>query len=134
MVCKPGGRDHDSQNQLYVILRTPRYSKQSKKSPNPFQNILILEIPSSWNSSILNKRKRWRPTKPNDPPSICLRNIEYEINIFQKTWKRHFGNMRSMSINKHKMYFWTLETLNLENLRSWNGGSLNLGILESLES
>ena len=33
MVSGPGGRDHDSQNQLFLILEVPRYFKASKKKP-----------------------------------------------------------------------------------------------------
>ena len=33
MVFGPSGRDHDSQNQLFLTLQTPRYSKQFKKNP-----------------------------------------------------------------------------------------------------
>ena len=31
MVLGPGGRDHDSPNQLFLILEAPRYFKKSKK-------------------------------------------------------------------------------------------------------
>ena len=36
IVFGPSGRDHDSQNQLYLILGTARYSKQERKTPTHF--------------------------------------------------------------------------------------------------
>ena len=36
MVLGAGGRDHDSQNQLFLILDAPRYFKMSEKSINHF--------------------------------------------------------------------------------------------------
>ena len=38
------GRDHDSQNQYYLSLETPEYSKEFKKYPEPFHKISFLEI------------------------------------------------------------------------------------------
>ena len=36
MVFRPSGRDHDSPNQLFLILETPRCSKQFKKKSEVF--------------------------------------------------------------------------------------------------
>ena len=38
MVYGPGGHDHDSPNQLFLILKAPRYFKQSKKITNHFRS------------------------------------------------------------------------------------------------
>ena len=43
MVLGPGGRDHDSQNQLFLMWEAPRYFKKSKKIKNNFQKIVFLE-------------------------------------------------------------------------------------------
>ena len=37
MVSGPGGRDHDSQNQLFLIWEAPRYFKNVEKIPNSFK-------------------------------------------------------------------------------------------------
>ena len=42
-VLGPGGRDHDSQNQLFLIWGAARYLRKSKKIPNHL-NILVWEI------------------------------------------------------------------------------------------
>ena len=55
MVFGPSGRGHDSQNQLIVILETPRYFKKSKKNVKPFKNILLLEVRKSKNLKLLKK-------------------------------------------------------------------------------
>ena len=42
MVFGPSGRDHDSQNQLYLILGTPRYFNKSEKHTSSLLQIIIL--------------------------------------------------------------------------------------------
>ena len=36
MIFEPGGRVHDSQNLLFLIMKTSNYFKQLKKQPEPF--------------------------------------------------------------------------------------------------
>ena len=52
MVVGPSGRDHDSQNQLLLTLKAPRYSTELKKNTKPFLN--KYEI---WRFSDLGHRK-----------------------------------------------------------------------------
>ena len=41
MVLGPGGRDHDSPNQLSLIWGTPRSFKQTRKAQNIFEHIML---------------------------------------------------------------------------------------------
>ena len=50
MASGPGGRDHDSQNQLFLVLDAPRYFESSKT------NIIIFKVSYFWNFENLNIR------------------------------------------------------------------------------
>ena len=66
MIFGPGGRDHDSQNQLCSTLETPQYFKQLKKNPNRFRKITCLEISEFWTSRNLKVGKRRGPANPEE--------------------------------------------------------------------
>ena len=107
MVFWPSGRDHDSQNQLYLFWRTPRYFKNIRKMPNLFWEILFWEI-SAFSMEIDNFQKKWkrrRPTNPDDPSDELFRILNMgSISIKNMRWK--FGTMGSISSRKHKMEIW----------------------------
>ena len=44
MVFEPSGHDHDSQNQLYLILGTPRYFKNTRKHKIISESIILAHL------------------------------------------------------------------------------------------
>ena len=82
MVFGPSGRDHDSQNQLFLLCETPRYFKKSNKSQIISKNI------SFGNSTILEIETFEFVGKDGDRQSkirLFYENIEHGMNIYPKT-------------------------------------------------
>ena len=121
MFVGPGGRVHNSQNQLFLILETPRYSKQSRKNKSSGKGV-FLDISELRNSILLFFWKRRGPANLEGPSNISLKILnEYGINVFPKTrtgnlvmWDQYlsknikwtFGNMGAMSIKQHEFQIW----------------------------
>ncbi len=98
MVFGPGGRDHDSPNQLYLILGTPRYFKKYKKNTKYFWEILDLDIAKFWKVGMFEKIRKDGGRKGSDDPAnkflqmlniylqenMTCENLEDWINIFRK--------------------------------------------------
>ena len=57
--------------------------------PNPFWEMLCWETSFVWKSNNLLLLEKWRSKKSEDPSKIVFENLEYGINIFQKTWNGH---------------------------------------------
>ena len=111
MIFGPSGRDHDSPNQMFPILETPREFKQFKKKQKPFGNNFFWKYEMS-EFEILKMLENMCPDNSEDPSntfsnildvgSISLKKhameawysiwedmkwefgIEYKINILQK--------------------------------------------------
>ena len=83
MVFGLGGRDHDSQNELFLTLETPGYFK-NERNPSSFLkhimfgNLTILDIENFGKGGD-------RLKKIPKIHLICCENLEDGINIFQKT-------------------------------------------------
>ena len=78
------GRVHDSQNQHDSSLETTGYFEESKKIPNNFEspmliNLELLEIEHFENVGEDGRRKLMKIRLKH------LENLEYGLNIFQKT-------------------------------------------------
>ena len=85
MVSGPGGHDHDSQHQLFLILETPRYFQKSKKKPKSFSRIFVI---GNLNFSEIETFKKIGKDGHRQIMKIRLlffENPGYGISIFQKT-------------------------------------------------
>ena len=82
MVSGPGGRDHDSKNQLILILKSPRNSKtllKIQENPNTFQKNIFLEIRESTNVNIS------KMCVPTIPKLEFLEHLNFE-KLKKKLW------------------------------------------------
>ena len=83
-----GGRDHDSANQYYLSLGTPRYTKYFKTNPKWFFKRLCLKVSNLWKPDI----SKMLETRVPNILKIRVRIswfFEYGINIFRNTWNWH---------------------------------------------
>ena len=70
MFSGPSGRDHGPQNQLFLTLETPNYSKKYEKNDNLIFDLFWGEIGDLGNRKC---RKRRVPNNPEDPSDIFLK-------------------------------------------------------------
>ena len=49
MILGPRGLDHDPQNQVFLILETPRYGNESQENPKSFKNMFFWKSQQSGN-------------------------------------------------------------------------------------
>ena len=107
------GRVHDSQNQLFLQLETPRYLNPFKKNPKSLKricgNLRLSEI-EHFNCCGKDSR-RSIPTNRR----MFFENLEYEIKIFQKTWNGMLVIWDQYLSQTWNRFFWIFETLNLWN-------------------
>ena len=92
-----GGRVHDSQNQYYLSLEIPEYSKKIMKNPNTFYKICLLEISKFRKSNILILLEIVVVGGPEDPSNMFSKILNMG-SISPRNMKWIFGTVGSTSI------------------------------------
>ena len=82
MVFGPSGRVHDSQNQYYLFLETPEYSKEFNKKQSFLQEIIFRNLKSL---ELWKCRTKAGPKIPEDPFNMFFEDLECMIHIRKKT-------------------------------------------------
>ena len=76
------------QKPLSLTWDPPNYSTEFEEKQKHFREILFVEISEAQTSKLLQKT---RVGKSSRSVLSNLENLEYGINIFQKSWNEHLG-------------------------------------------
>ena len=118
MVFGFSGRDHDSQNQWYLILGKLRRSNKYKKHIESFWRNIVC-----WNIKMLDIANVWFLEKtwvkhPEGPSNTFRKSWTWDRNLPKSMhWK--FGNLGSISSEKHfmKLNMWRLGYFQLKEFK-----------------